>query len=442
MTDTVQDKPPGSGGNKARLSLLFSRQSGMRIKSSDDLSEKPRIDLVNLVKGDNSICDPNTPLDAETLTSLENLVLREAESQPSGAEAADVRDTNHHQEIPSDKDEQSTQDQEFSRLHQQLMNFGKQSGYAIEDLFRILTLLKSDIQTKEIALNSFKSEQLKRLINPIEIKKSALANAYIELQDRINAKEKSKRSNISKSKQRSSSASNETETGVKSNPAEELDKSERQCLRINHSKSVAAGDNVDEDDDESISLMIALLELLDRHPLLALPRDAMYCLDYACNDISTKNYLNLKIQGLENLIDQHRRFRYYVCERLKRSEQRFMDLTLKLELERNIKMENERSIYKSGERTVLLNHINRLKESLEQEKASKQAIVITLLNELLDEREKNASLEDKVSKLEKKLLVGKSTDQSRQPAPVSNKPQVPAKPAQLLDRHRSQGKIS
>lgn len=426
----------------------------MRLKSSEDFSDKPSsLNLSNVVRGDDPINSANILLDGEAATSIERLVLRETEaiSRRNNTEFIDVVETRNQQPTQRQQNREQSTDGEFAQLHQQLLNFGKQSGSAIEDLFRIMTLLKSDIQTKEIALNSFKTEQLKRLINPIEIKKSTLANAYIELQDRIEAKEKAKNCNI-KPKQRSPSASNETNLDrvAGKNSLEEretssdikkkrLSKDQTESDEMSTSKMID-GEKATNDDDEILNIMIALLELLDRHPLLALPRDAMYCLDYACNDVSTKNYLNLKIQSLENLIDQHRRFRYYMSERLKRSEQRYMDLTIKLELERHKEIENERSLYRSSGKAVLLSHIDQLKEALEKEKASKHAIVMTLLNELLDERERNATLQERVIDLEKKLAGSKLVSQPQPAAAVSNKPRVPAKPAQLLDRQRSQTK--
>ena len=67
---------------------------------------------------------------------------------------------------------------------------------------------------------------------------------------------------------------------------------------------------------------------------------------------------------------------------------------------------------------------------------------MTLLNELLDERESNEALKSKVIELEKKLAESKLVPQPSKVASVSAKPIVPAKPAQLLDRQRSQTKLS
>lgn len=301
-----------------------------------------------------------------------------------------------------------------------------------EDLIRLLSMLKSELQSKEIALASIKLEQLKRLINPVEISRSSLAKTYIELQDRLKSKEQPPESDSSdqtttEERSSNSSASNENQRNLELSTSNNLISKEK----INSS---TIENKPNDDDQDSLNMLSTLLELLDRHPLLALPRDSIYCLDYNCNELSTKNYLNLKIQHLDNLIDQHRRFRYYMAERLKRSEQRYLDLTLKLELERNLRLENEREMYRSGGKTVLLNHIDQLKEALEKEKASKHAIVMTLLNELLDERERNETLSRKVFEMEKK--------QATSTKPAICKPRVPAKPAQLLDKQHSQTKLN
>lgn len=457
MTDAslnaVLGKPPVSS-TKPRLSLLSSRQSGIRLKSSEELPDKPSsLNLNDVIRRAEMTTSEAIDTPEKIAANLmERLTLRETDTSTYKGEEheTDPQNVDRIKRLPF-REQDNGQGSDFATIHQQILNFGKQSSFAIDDLFRILALLKSDLQTKEIALNSFKTEQLKRLINPIEIKKSTLADAYMKLQDRIKAKEKGKKSNVQTNTITSASddineKTDQANCNTSSNISNQSDTSNTQttdeCAEASTARPFECINN-DANEEETLNIMIALLELLDRHPLLALPRDAMYCLDYACNDVSTKNYLNLKIQGLESLIDLHRRFRYYLGERLKRSEQRYIDLTLKLEQERNQKIESERSSYGSGGRVVLLKHIDQLKEELEREKSSKHAIVMTLLNELTEERNRNATLESKVIDLEKKLHEAKPTSKPSTPsatAPV--KPRVPAKPAQLLDRNRAQTKPS
>lgn len=260
-----------------------------------------------------------------------------------------------------------------------------------EDLLRLLSMLKSELQSKEIALAAIKCEQLKRLINPVEISRSSLASTYIELQDRFRARDQNNNTkNISKNDVQSSSSA--------------LTKQNQRNLEMSNATQRQTRPNsqdLDDYNDESLNMLNTLLELLDRHPLLALPRDSIYCSDYNCNELSTKNYLNLKIHHLDNLINQHRRFRFYMNERLRRSEQRYLELTRELELERNLKYKDDKSPYKTGAKSVLLKHIDQLTECLEKEKASKQAIVMTLLNDLLDERKKSENLAEKLAELVK-----------------------------------------
>lgn len=224
------------------------------------------------------------------------------------------------------------------------------------DLVRLLSMLKSELQSKELALAAIKCEQLKRLINPIEISRSSLANTYMELQDRLKGKDRNNNNNGS------------------------------------GNADVAIESSKNDNELESLNILNTLLELLDRHPLLALPRDSIYCLDYNCSELSTKNYLNLKIQHLDNLINQHRRYRYYMSERLRRCEQRLLEMSRELENERNSKVESENINYKTGGRVALLKHISQLKDTIEKEKQDKQAIVMTLLNELLDAKEQVETL--------------------------------------------------
>lgn len=389
MTDTSFDTPKYVG-TKPRLSLLSSKQSGINLRSEDHPDQQINPKALNTCgDGANNINDTS---------AMEQLARRRDNDKVRLVAESEFQPLNGSNQVDENK-----------------MNVSK------EDLIRLLSILKSELQSKETALASIKLEQLKRLINPVEISRSSLAKTYIELQDRLKAKDQLKNSNnLIKSGEHSSSASNENQRNAS----------------LSHQQNTSSENtNKDQDNDEyhqdSLNMLSTLLELLDRHPLLALPRDSIYCLDYNCNELSTKNYLNLKIQHLDNLIDQHRRFRYYMNERLKRSEQRYIDLTLKLELERNLRLENERSMYRSSGKSVLLKHIDQLKEALEKEKASKHAIVMTLLNELLDERERNETLSQKMAELEKKLAANK---------PPLCKPRVPAKPAQLLDKQRSQNR--
>lgn len=330
-------------GTKPRLSLLSSKQ-GMRLKSEDQPDQigiSARDDYANVV--------------------IKNPVEKE-----------------HHAQ--GDLDSHSINlDEESQRLNGNSRNEENKMNITKEDLIRLLSMLKSELQSKEIALAAIKCEQLKRLINPVEISRSSLANTYIELQDRFKARDQN--NNTKRSAEQSSSASIDNQRNG-------------QTEMLNRE---AKDQDYDDNNRESLNILNTLLELLDRHPLLALPRDSIYCLDYNCNELSTKNYLNLKIQHLDNLINQHRRYRYYMNEHVKRAERRFHELAGELEIERSLKYDSEKAVFKATGRTILLKHIDQLKESLEKEKKDKQTIVMTLLNELLDERERTESLARKLA---------------------------------------------
>lgn len=240
-----------------------------------------------------------------------------------------------------------------------------------EDLMQLLSFMKSEVIRKDMALAAYKCEQFKRLMNPIEISRSSLAKTFMELQDRL----KSDQSKIL-------SVTNKPQGGD-SNFEDKLDRN--QAIQ---------------DDSENLQILNALLEILDRHPLLALPRDTLYCLDYNCNELSTKNYLNLKLRHLDELIDQHRKYRYYMNERLKQSEKKYLNLVAEYERERSDLVDRERSLYASGGRVALLNHIEKLKSDMCKEQERSRDIVISLLNFILDEQEKNQRLNKKLATLE------------------------------------------
>lgn len=359
-------QPQHTGTAKPRLSLMASKQSGIRLKSEDQpdqritiLSSAPE-DYAKIVNANSGERQPEMPhhITATTTTT--------AQKEVTNPQVANVS------ERESPRINGNTQNNDENK-----MNISK------EDLIRLLTMLKSELQSKEIALAAIKCEQLKRLINPIEISRSSLANTYVALQERFKQFDQNNNNNKKVETQSPTKASNEDPQGQEKS----------------RSKSVCNKTESQEDDSEreSLNILNTLLELLDRHPLLALPRDSIYCLDYNCNELSTKNYLNLKIQHLDNLINQHRRFRYYMNERLKRSEQRCQELSRELELERSLKFENEKMLYKTSGKATLLKHIDQLKETLEKEKQDKETIVMTLLNELLDERERVESLQRKLA---------------------------------------------
>lgn len=476
MTEpTSASVPPKNAGAKPRLSLLSSRQSCTRLKSEDYPPEQAGLHLP--IGLDDDAQQSNGFTDWALDTNLEDVDLDtevvgrlETNFKPS-VQIETAQDQLHLPNSTLTLDGGERDQSAVTRNDQQQQGGLDKLSVSKEDLIALLSVLKSELQSKEIALASIKLEQLKRLINPVEISRSSLATTYIELQDRLKAKEKlhqgdgNNPKNYPKNSQSTnstqSSASNETATNAKAVNTTTTKTTSKQSSSSGNQLDVAtttnnnnnndASNNVDSD-QETIEILSTLLELLDRHPLLALPRDSIYCLDYNCNELSTKNYLNLKIQHLENLIEQHRKFRYYIGERLKRSEQRYLDLTLKLELERSLKLENERSVYQNKGKITLLKHIDELKKNLEEEKANKHAIVMTLLNELLDERERNETLSARVIELERKL-AGPTHNNMRPPTTKQqvttppgasqqsiSKPRVPAKPAQLLDRQRSQTK--
>lgn len=331
-------------GAKPRLSLFSTKQAIIRLKSDDQLDQQ---------KSD----APETPLDPE-------------------AQHDRIPESTHQAEAGLNQTDQADKE---TRLNGNTQNDLNKMNISKEDLIRLLSMLKSELHSKEIALAAIKCEQLKRLINPIEISRSSLANTYMKLQDRFKQKDQN---NNTKEKLLTQNSNSSTERKHSVDGDQDV---------------IHSGNNVDE---ENLNILIALLELLDQHPLLALPRDSIYCLDYNCNELSTKNYLNLKIQHLDNLIDQHRRFRYYMTNRLQRSEQRLSEVTSQLEFERSYKLENGKTIYGATGQTVLLKRIEEVRESLDKEKRDKQVIVMTLLNELLDEKERANSLAEKLARNE------------------------------------------
>lgn len=427
MTDTTSVSVLAkNAGAKPRLSLLSSKQSQTRLKSEED----PPDHSEGIIPNEGL---PSNGLLKNTDVSTAFATLAITTELPTGSKSATLdhgpKDSASFTESDLNESSALKQTSQGQSSDQQRKAFDT-LGVSKKDLIALLSMLKSELQSKELALASMKLEQLKRLINPVEISRSALARTYIELQDRLKAKEQLNENSAKRlNNSTNSSASNETNNekskhGLNFNLQDDNNNN-------NNDK------NMDDSDEETIEILSSLLELLDRHPLLALPRDSIYCLDYNCNEQSTKTYLNLKIQHLENLIDQHRKFRYLMKERLKRSEQRSIDLTVKLELERKYHIQNERSAYRNNAEATLLGHIERLKEELERERVNKHSIVMTLLGELIEEREKNETLSGRVLELEDRLRVADGNPQQASFPPMTNqqsvcKPRVPAKPPQLF----------
>lgn len=350
---TIMSDASKHAGAKPRLSLFSSKQAVIRVKSDDPVDE-----------------------------TAANVPVPEAGSQANRTEPQHTGDLGQN----PDPDKET-------RLIGNTQNDLNKMNISKEDLLRLLSILKSELQSKEIALAAIKCEQLKRLINPIEISRSSLANTYMKLQDHFKKKDRN----------------NNTKEKLLSKDRESTEQQEQQQLVDRDRDEVHSGDDIDE---ENLNILIALLELLDRHPLLALPRDSIYCLDYNCNELSTKNYLNLKIQHLDDLIDQHRRFRYSMTNKLKRSEQRLLEVTTQLEYERSLMLESGKTIYGTNGDNVLLKRIEEVREALEKEKREKQVIVMTLLNELLDEKERASSLSEQLAK--SKTLESNETSDERE----------------------------
>jgi len=339
-------------GAKPRLSLMSSKQTGIRLSSEDQCDQDTDTPCIALE--DNSVMSGLEPmerqLDQKQYPETQQSLKPEQESLvPNGRTQNDKNKTN----------------------------------ISKEDLIRLLSMLKSELQSKEIALAAIKCEQLKRLINPVEISQSSFASTYLELQNRLKRRDQNNNGSSKDTGQSSCTVARDGQTRA----AQTYDQTTKDL-------------NDEQDDQETLNILNTLLELLDRHPLLALPRDSIYCLDYSCNEVSTKNYLNLKIHHLDNLINQHRRFRYIMNERLKRSEQRYLDLSREFELEKSTRCEKERLEYVGGGKSTLLRNIDQLKETLEKEREDKRAIVVTLLNELLDERERSVALSKNLAKYE------------------------------------------
>lgn len=454
MTDITNAAGPKNAGTKPRLSLLSSKQS-TRLKSEDCPPEQPNLNLQNSIynsgrpgeagSSGSGICDGSASDESTFNNNNHDLGPSpgngrgrlNAATEANLDELGPKSPTSPSQPPPAPPSNGPNGGGQLNRTDVDKTSVCK------EDLIRLLSMMKSELQSKEIAIANMKLEQLKRLINPVEISRSALASTYIELQNRLKANDKLKNSCKLPSSDDPEATSSALAVSKQLANCKSEDGARNKSISNNKTNDCVIGQS---EEDENLTLLNTLLELLDRHPLLALPRDSLYCLDYTCNELSTKNYLNLKIQHLENLIDQHRRFRYFIGERLKRSEQRYLDLTLKLEGEKNLRIEKEREAYKNEGKSILLKHIDQIKKALEKEKASKHAIVMTLLNELLDERERNEELSQRVLELEAKLAEntqGKTKSpqvkhQQSSPASSQQKPRVPAKPAQLLDRQRSQ----
>lgn len=247
------------------------------------------------------------------------------------------------------------------------------------DLLRLLAMLEGELQAKDIALAVLRCEQLKRLTRPIQISRASILKRYnklSEFQKTSNEPKNNEGSSVTSSDQKSESSAKNNEQVII------LD----DCS-INQSKYT------DEYANDEFLTYNATLEMIEQNPLLALSKDAVYIYDYdRCDVQSTKNYLNFKIHHLENLIHQHKRYRLYMNDRLGKSERLCFNLTRELEKERKRKIDEERNRFFLAERSSLLHQVERFKNALEEEKSTKQKIVLTLINELLDEREKRGEI--------------------------------------------------
>lgn len=406
-TTTIKPK----SGSKARISLLSSKQPGMRINSDEDQTTllsnpQPPVPLRlatnntnddyqasdRLVKGPDKEFPSNNerqPISSQNLNPNQSNSKNFQHDIKSGSSHIIINNNNNTNTTTSTSTNINSDDGSKTAGDVTKISASK------EDLILLLSLLKSELQSKEIALAATKCEQLKRLLNPVEINRSCLAKTYMQLQDKLNEisrKQHDQNNNDPKEQLSTKEHGSKSET-ISTTPSasiESLDASKKIEPIFEHS------------DPDNLDILNALLELLDRHPLLALPRDSIYCLDYNCNEQSTKNYLNLKIQHLDTLINQHRHFRYLMNEHLKRAQQRCAEFARELELERELRFKDS-AIFKAGGRVLLLKQIDQLTETLEQERRSKHEIVMTLLNDLLDEREKNKALSNKLAQVSRDL---------------------------------------
>lgn len=344
MDNPKHDSAKNESNPKPKISLLSRRQAAQHLFQNDK-----RIVLSSTASEDfNDVLITNNPdRDRAMVVDFDGINSQSIDDDPDNGV--------HEEDQPTNESK---------------MNVSK------EELMFLLSVLKSELQSKEVALAAIKYEQLKRLMNPVEISRSSLASAYIQLQDRLKAQSKS---------------DNKNKTNNKLPVGKESLKLDEEPSESSLNQDPGGSEN-EKSNQESLNILNALLELLDRHPLLALPRDSIYCLDYNCNELSTKNYLNLKIQHLDNLINQHRHYRYLMNERLRKSEQRCMNLALELENERNSKSDPVTGIMKRGERDVLLRQIERLSSELDKERTNKQLVVMTLVTDLKEARGRYQSL--------------------------------------------------
>ncbi|KAG9510386.1 Transforming growth factor-beta-induced protein ig-h3, partial [Fragariocoptes setiger] len=301
---------------------------------------------------------------------------------------------------------------------------------ARNDLLRLLSIFEGELQSREITIAVLKSEQLKRLVNPIHIN-SGMAKRYRQLLHSLNTKRihsgrnnknilKNNNDGVTKNNNNCSiicgnqnDSSNDAKmkdvpqgcekpsSSTQNQPT--IDRSTNPELRLVCQSGVGpSGPSATIENDEFL-LLNETLELLERNPLLALSQDAMYMLDFDCDEMATRNYLNLKIQHLEHIIGQHRRYRHYMNERLQLAERKCLELSLELERERQSRRQQEHNRYVLNERSSLLAQCEHYKKCIEDEREKKQNIIFTLLNDLLDEREKREELERQLCEQKTKM---------------------------------------
>lgn len=335
-TDTVlgeQAKP----AVKPRLALLTTKQQGAVYNSSEDHLDYNTGNTVGDI-------DDTSIGKVTTFTNNRNIIDPSNNNKDSDAftQPGTTSNMTIEQELPPLA---GCSDVDTNQMSDKLKAPGP-------ELIQILTMIKGELENKEIALAAIKCEQLKRLLNPVEISRSALATKYMQLQDKLKLHDQNNNSGLTNTQQPSGLQVDETDSSSTNNSNTEKEKCDR----------------------ESLDILNTLLEFLDRHPLLALPRDSIYCLDYSCNETSTKNYLNLKIQHLDRLINQHRHYRYFMNLRMRNLEARCDELTKELEFpERNIP-----HVMKAVEKAHQ-KELEALMHTMELERQDKKAIVTALL---------------------------------------------------------------
>ncbi|OTF83821.1 hypothetical protein BLA29_003443 [Euroglyphus maynei] len=225
------------------------------------------------------------------------------------------------------------------------------------DLLKLVSMLEGELQAREITIAVLKSEQIKRLLNPILSKQQQPISGF--------------------------------------RMTKQIDQCTPNNNNNNNQKELTAEQTIKYSSD----------------PLIALSRDSFTVYEPSLDYTKTLALYNIKTFQLENLINNQRKLYTKTNDHLKFLENQYENLLNELELERRKNEQFKNENFQNYDRIKHEKKIDELNQQLNETKDHMKQIILTLLQErkqlilkLIDEKHQNEQLEQAL-KLEKSKMI-------------------------------------